>query len=49
VGGEAGFADQVAQGFQGQKIGYTNPRSTSRALARMLLQAAVTAKPTPSW
>src|SRR5436190_13571021 len=26
--------------FKGKKIGYTNPRSTSQALARMLLQAA---------
>ncbi len=25
--------------FKGRKIGYTNPRSTSQALARMLLQA----------
>src|SRR5438309_10670768 len=25
--------------FKGKKIGYTNPRSTSQALARMLLQA----------
>src|SRR2546429_1137851 len=26
--------------FKGKKIGYTNPRSTSQALARMLLQTA---------
>ena len=26
--------------FKGKKIGYTNPRSTSQALARMLLQQA---------
>ena len=26
--------------FKGKKIGYTNPRSTSQALARMLLQSA---------
>ena len=35
--------------FKGKKIGYTNPRSTSQALARMLLQARrATPKPTPS-
>ena len=35
--------------FKGKKIGYTNPRSTSQALARMLLQAGgLKPKPTPS-
>src|SRR5215813_11616122 len=29
-----------AKDFKGKKIGYTNPRSTSQALARMLLQSA---------
>ena len=35
--------------FKGKKIGYTNPRSTSQALARMLLQSAgYKPRPTPS-
>jgi NitT/TauT family transport system substrate-binding protein len=34
--------------FKGKKIGYTNPRSTSQALARMLLQAGGYTKPMPS-
>jgi NitT/TauT family transport system substrate-binding protein len=29
-----------AKDFKGKKLGYTNPRSTSQALARMLLQSA---------
>src|SRR5262245_40925700 len=29
-----------AKDFKGKKIGYTNPRSTSQALARLLLQSA---------
>jgi len=31
---------KTAKDFKGKKIGYTNPRSTSQALARMLLQSA---------
>ena len=35
--------------FKGKKIGYTNPRSTSQALARMLLrQGGLHGEPTPS-
>jgi hypothetical protein len=30
---------KTVKDFKGKKIGYTNPRSTSQALARMLLQA----------
>jgi NitT/TauT family transport system substrate-binding protein len=31
---------KTSKDFKGRKIGYTNPRSTSQALARMLLQSA---------
>ena len=34
--------------FKGKKIGYTNPRSTSQALARMLLQAGGYTEAMPS-
>jgi hypothetical protein len=38
LGGEAGFADQDRRGPEGKKIGYTNPRSTSQALAILVLE-----------
>ena len=35
--------------LKGKKIGYTNPRSTSQALAILVLEAAGLSPPTPSW
>ena len=40
MGGEARLAIKTIKDFKGRKIGYTNPRSTSQALAILLLQAA---------